>query len=417
MLQKIIEFRENEVKMGETMLSIKDRFSLIKAILATPQIIKAKPALILFLLQYLNKFKVKAVDGQLVIHSHLPPINSRAYSRFINDHLLSGSVGPSHAQIGLTNACPQNCAYCYNKNRTGKSMDKETIIQTIKDLKRLGVFWLGFTGGEPLLNKDIVEITESVGEGCAIKLFTTGCNLSPSLAAELKKAGLFYVSVSLDHWSGPEHDRIRGYQGAFQIALKAIEIFKSEGFHVSVSTVLTKERFQEATIERFLEFLTGLGVHEAWLSEAKPAVADLWNPQSVISETERRKLTAFQDRYNKQGKLTLNYLGHFEGKEHFGCTAGHKMVYIDACGEVSPCVFTPMSFGNVRHQPLPDIFREMRQHFPSAGECFINKNYRLLQEYYQGQVINREASLSIMREVEFGPFANFFQKLYGKEHR
>ena len=365
-----LSFGQPKLRIGEAMLSIKDRFSLFKAILATPQIIKAKPALNLFLLQYLSKFKVKAVDGQLVIHSHLPPINSRAYSRFINEHLLSGSVGPSHAQIGLTNACPQKCAYCYNKNRTGKLMDKETIIQTIRDLKQLGVFWLGFTGGEPLLNKDIVAITESVGDGCALKLFTTGCNLSPSLATDLKKAGLFYVSVSLDHWSEPEHDRIRGYQGAFQIALKAIEIFKNQGFHVSVSTVLTKESFREATIEHFLEFLTGLGVHEAWLSEAKPAVADLWNPQSVINEMEREKIAALQDRYNKQGKLTLNYLGHFEGKEHFGCTAGHKMVYIDAFGEVSPCVFIPMSFGNVQSQPLPDIFRELRQHFPSDRRMF-----------------------------------------------
>lgn len=393
-------------------MSIKDQFSLLKAILANPQIIKAKPSLNLFLLQYLRKFKVKAVDGQLVIHSHLPPINSRAYSRFINEHLLSEKVRPSHAQIGLTNACPQNCAYCYNKNRTGTKMDKATILQTIRDLKKLGVFWLGFTGGEPLLNKDIVEITESVGDGCVTKLFTTGCNLSPSLAADLKRAGLFYVSVSLDHWNEQEHDRIRDYQGAFQIALKAIEIFKNKGFHVSVSTVLTKNSFQEETIEHFLEFLTSLGVHEAWFSEAKPAVADLWNSQFVIGQMERNKLSALQDRYNKKGKLTVNYLGHFEGKEHFGCTAGYKMVYIDAFGEVSPCVFTPMSFGNAQHQPLPDIFSEMQRHFPSEGECFINKNYRLLQKYYQGQVIDKEYSLKIMQEVEFGPPASFFQKLY-----
>jgi MoaA/NifB/PqqE/SkfB family radical SAM enzyme len=394
------------------MLSIKQQFSLLKAILANPQIIRAKFSINLFLLQYLRKFKVKTVNSQLVIHSHLPSINSKAYSRFINEHLLSGTVRPSHAQIGLTNACPQNCAYCYNKNHTGKIMDKETIIQTIRDLKKLGVFWLGFTGGEPLLNKDILEITESVGDDCVIKLFTTGCNLTPSLAAGLKKAGLFYVSVSLDHWNEPEHDRIRGYQGAFQVALKAIEIFKNEGFHVSVSTVLTKDSFREEAIEHFLEFLTGLGVHEAWLSEAKPAIADLWNPQFVISEMERKKLSALQDRYNKKGKLTVNYLGHFEGKEHFGCTAGHKMVYIDAFGEVSPCVFIPMSFGNVRHQPLPDIFRKMQQHFPLEGECFINKNYRLLQKYYQGQLIDQEDSLRIIREVKFEPPGKFFQKLY-----
>lgn len=70
----------------------------------------------------------------------------------------------------------------------------------------MGVFWLGFTGGEPLLHKDLVEIVKSVGDDCAIKLFTTGSNLTPQLAKELKEAGLLYVSISLDHWDEAEHD-------------------------------------------------------------------------------------------------------------------------------------------------------------------------------------------------------------------
>jgi len=55
-------------------------------------------------------------------------------------------------------------------------MDTPTIKRVIGDLKKLGMFWLGFTGGEPLLNKDIVKITESASGDCAVKLFTTGCS-------------------------------------------------------------------------------------------------------------------------------------------------------------------------------------------------------------------------------------------------
>jgi sulfatase maturation enzyme AslB (radical SAM superfamily) len=170
---------------------------VLKALAANYQIIKAKPSLNLFMLQYMNKFRVINLGGRLIIHSHLPPLNSEAYTRFVNEHLLRKTNGPSHAQIGLTNACPQNCQYCYNKNRRGKTMDTATIIRLIGDLKRIGVLWLGFTGGEPLLNKDIVKICESAGSDVALKLFTTGCSLTRSLALDLKKAGLLYVSVSL----------------------------------------------------------------------------------------------------------------------------------------------------------------------------------------------------------------------------
>jgi len=95
-------------------------------------------------------------------------------------------------------------------------MDTATIKRLVNDLVRMGVFWLGLTGGEPLLNKNLVEIVETAGDGCAIKLFTTGMHPHPPNAPpDLKQAGLTYVSVSLDSPDEAEHDRIRRYPGAF----------------------------------------------------------------------------------------------------------------------------------------------------------------------------------------------------------
>ncbi len=395
------------------MSEFKNKIALAKALLSNIRIIRVKPSINLFLADYMKKFKLLNVGGQLIIHSHLPSINSKAFSRFINEHLLAKTEGPSHAQICLTNACPQNCRYCYNKNRSGELLNKDEIKRLIQELKEMGVVWLGFTGGEPLLNKDIVEIVESVGDDCAIKLFTTGVNLTENLAAELKRAGLLYVTVSLDHWNEEEHDRIRGYAGAFRTALRAIEIFKNNGIHTSVSSVLSREMVKENKVSELLEFLISLGIHEAWLSETKPTVEAFWNEASVITEEERLSLVSLQDKYNKEGRITVNYLGHFEGREHFGCNAGNKMVYIDAFGEVSPCVFTPMTFGNVRDKSVKTVFSEMKGHFPSESCCFINKNYELLKKHYKGQSpISKEDTLEMMKEVRFSPMSEFFRLYY-----
>jgi len=387
---------------------------ILKSLIANYRMIKVKPTLNFFLLQYMKKFRVLNIGGNLVIHSHLPPLNSDAYSRFVNEHLLSKTNGPSHAQIGLTNACPQNCQYCYNKNRRGKTMDTATIIGLIQDLKKMGVIWLGFTGGEPLLNKDIVKITESAGEDVALKLFTTGCTLTRQLAADLKKAGLMCVSVSLDHWQEKQHDEARRYRGAFLTALKAIDIFKKIGnFHIGVSAVLSRDMIRNGQVEEFLQFLIGLEIHEAWLSEAKPSIDAYWHEDLVITEEDRLYLCQLQDQYNKNGKITVNYLGHFEGREHFGCNAGHKMVYIDAFGEVSPCVFTPMTFGNIKENSIENLFSQMKHCFPSEECCFINKNYKLFQKYIRdNSTVSREDSFALMQEVQFGPLARFFQLYY-----
>jgi MoaA/NifB/PqqE/SkfB family radical SAM enzyme len=171
-------------------------------------------------------------------------------------------------------------------------------------------------------------------------------------------------------------------------------------------------------VQEFIDFLISLGIHEAWLSETKPTVEAFWNEASVITEEERLSLVSLQDKYNKEGKITVNYLGHFEGGEHFGCNAGNKMVYIDAFGEVSPCVFTPMTFGNIRDKSVQAVFSEMKEHFPSESCCFINKNYELLKKHYKGQSpISKEDTLEMMKEVRFSPMSEFFRLYYGRKTR
>lgn len=393
------------------MASLRERAALWGALSRNLRILKAGPRVNRFLLRYLSRFRVRDIGGNLIVHSHLPPINSPAYRRFIDEHLLRRTDGPSHAQVGLTDLCPQSCAYCYNRGRSGRVMDTVTIKRVIRELKELGVFWLGLTGGEPLLNKDLLEIVRSVGADCAVKLFTTGSTLTPKLASDLKKAGLFSVSVSLDDWREEEHDKARGARGAFREALRAIEVFKkTDGLHVGVSAVLSKEMIVRDEVEELLSFLSSLGVHEAWLSEAKPSVQGFWKSDLVITEKERKNLVALQDRCNRDGGITVNYLGHFEGSEHFGCNAGNKMVYVDSFGEVSPCVFVPMTFGNVMERPVGDIYRDMRRHFPSEGSCFINKNYPLLQKHSRGRIpIGKVESEKLLAEVRFGPLAKFFE--------
>jgi MoaA/NifB/PqqE/SkfB family radical SAM enzyme len=290
-------------------------------------------------------------------------------------------------------------------------METEAIIRLIQDLKSMGVFWIGFTGGEPLLNKDIVRITESAGNDVAVKLFTTGCTLTKQRASDLKNAGLYSVSVSLDHWTDEVHDRIRGYPGAFRTALNAIDIFKDLGdVHVGVSTVVSPTMLRNRQVEQFLKFLESLDIHEAWLSEPKPSIESLWNEDAVITEAERVELCRLQDHYNKKGTMTINYLGHFEGKEHFGCTAGNKMVYVDACGNVSPCVFLPVSLGNVKESSIRQIYAKMKPRFPTENRCFVNANYRLVQKNYHNEVpMNESDTQKMLEEVQFEPLSRFFQ--------
>lgn len=391
------------------------KIAVLKALASTPRVLKAGPGRIRFLCRYMREFRIQRAGRNIILHSHLPPLNSTAYRRFVDEHLVARSEGPAHAQIGLTDQCPQKCGYCYNRGRKGAAMDTPTILRVIRELREMGVFWLGFTGGEPLLNKDIVEITKAASSDCAVKLFTTGCGLTPALAAGLRDAGLFSVSVSLDHWEEERHDRSRGFPGAFRTALRAIETFRAAGgIQVGVSAVLSKDMLSPERTEALIEFLEGLGIDEAWLSEAKPSVPALWSGDASITEEERRALTALQDRRNRRKGLTINYLGHFESGSRFGCNAGRKMVYVDAFGEVSPCVFAPMTFGNVRSATLRDIHRDMARYFPAGSACFMNENFRLFRGREGGGIpLPRDEAVALLKDARFGPPPEFERLIRG----
>jgi sulfatase maturation enzyme AslB (radical SAM superfamily) len=146
-------------------------FDIRKSIVANPQIVLAKPSLNTFPVRYMQKFTPQKVGGKVVLHSHLPPLNSIAYKRFVDEHFLQQNNKPSHAQIGITNICKQNCDYCYNKGRIGTPMDTSTIIDIGKKLIDMGVFWLGFTKGEPLMNPYLVRITKNLGDRCSALCF------------------------------------------------------------------------------------------------------------------------------------------------------------------------------------------------------------------------------------------------------
>ncbi len=391
--------------------------AIIASLSANPRILRAKPAVNLFLAGYIRKFRPRRVGGHLILHSHLPPLNSSAYARFVDEHILGGCQGPSHAQIGITNACPQKCGFCYNRDRTGDPMDTSTILRTIGELQRMGVVWLGLTGGEPLLNPDIGSIVRKAAEKCAVKLFTTGCGLTASLASELRQAGLFSVSVSLDHWDPEAHDLGRGYPGAYSEALRAIEVFKAQGIDTGVSSVLSGDTMSMEGVRRFLAFLDTLEVNEAWISEVKPSGRRSWNGGDVCTESDREALTALQDRLNRKSGMTVNYLGHFEGAGHFGCNAGTKMIYVDAFGEVSPCVFTPLSFGNVGTRSIFGIWNEMSMLFSPSSSCFASENHHLYSRYDTGSLpISPEGSRALMREAVFlGPAR--FQRILNNRGR
>jgi MoaA/NifB/PqqE/SkfB family radical SAM enzyme len=333
----------------------------------------------------------KLDDGRIVINSFMPPFPSRAFGTLVNGlHALrEGRAIPISVYIAVTNRCRYRCWHCSRDHRDGAELGTEAMVRLVADLQDMGLSIIGFTGGEPLLRDDIEEIIASVDERSSSVLFTSGDGLTAERALRLKDAGLFGVAVSLDHYSPEVHDRRRGVEGAFGSAVTAIRNCRERGFYTMIQLVATRDLIEGDAIDRYLELAGSLGVHEIRLLEPMPTGKLLdGDPACCISCEQRETLRWLHTRTNRSQSLTkVCAFAHVEHEERYGCGAGFQHFYIDGSGNVCPCDFVPVSFGNVRDERVSSIFATMSTELGKPRRrCFLMEKATALRELFDGQL-------------------------------
>ncbi|MGM0490453.1 MAG: radical SAM/SPASM domain-containing protein [Planctomycetota bacterium] len=303
-------------------------------------------------------------DGKLYINAFFPPYPSKPFDRFLAN-TLQGKRVPYSVYFGVTDRCPFKCAHCsYGMHREGR-LTTEQAIDVIGQIKSLSAATIGFTGGEPLMRDDLVELVRAVGEDMSSVLFTTGHRLTEELARELKHAGLDTIMIGLESDDLSEHDGIRGVPGSFSEALSAVALSRDAGFHTAISTVATKQKIADGKIERMAELAARHGVHEFRILEPVPTGRFHHRKDQILSQAESKQLADFHKQWNRGNRRpAISAFSHLESDEMFGCGAAFHHLFIDALGNVCPCDLTPLSFGNVLEQPLEDIWSGLGELFP-----------------------------------------------------
>ncbi len=164
---------------------------------------------------------------------------------------------PPRMDLALTYECNNNCFFCYTggpqKGRELSTAEWKTVLDKLWDS---GIPQVVFTGGEPTLRNDLVELVEHAQQ-FVTGLITNGRRLA-DLAPELHRVSLDYVQVSIESDRPEVHDRMVGAKGAWKETCDGIRGAIAAGLEVITNTTLTKEN-----VERFpdlIEFGPSLGL-------------------------------------------------------------------------------------------------------------------------------------------------------------
>lgn len=164
-----------------------------------------------------------------------------------------------YVRIAVTEKCNLRCTYCMPEEGVDfqgreKILQKEEILRIIKVLGRMGVKKVRFTGGEPLVRKDIVELVEGAANTPGIRAvhMTTNGLLFDRYADRLLKAGLTGVNISLDTLDSEKFVRITRREGMAKVK-ESIQLALDTGFpRVKINVVLMRG-FNEVELRDFTE--------------------------------------------------------------------------------------------------------------------------------------------------------------------
>jgi len=335
------------------------------------------------------------------------PSDALRYGRRSGDlpsHLLQFSLDKKPVVVwNVTRSCNLKCMHCYAhavERSHERELSTEEAFGMLDDLAQFGVPVVLFSGGEPLLRKDLLELSSyAVSKGMRAVISTNGTLISREKARDLKKVGLSYVGVSLDG-IGEINDRFRGKKGAFQDAMAGIRNCQEVGLKVGLRFTINRLNIQE--VPPIFDLLEEMKIprvcfyHLVYAGRGSELVAE-----DLDHDETRRVVDLIIDRtreIHERGilKEVLTVDNHADGpylylrmmkersgrakevlellKMNEGNNSGRGIGCISWDGSVHADQFwRHYSFGNIRERPFSEIWTDLSN--PLMGKLKEKKRY------------------------------------------
>ena len=319
----------------------------------------------------LNSLKVIAkIDGANVYNLYNPPQPSAAGMRALErkvKEIIFKSIFPATANLAITHECQCRCRHCSAEPFVDPDREEVTsdeVKRVIDGAMELGSSLVIFTGGEPMLKGGLYELIDYVPKDKAMPMmFTNGQFLTQKNVDRLAQAGLVTMNISIDDPDARKHDAYRKVPNLWTSAMEGAGRALDAGILVGMSTYATHESLADGSVERLINIALEKGFKEITIFDCIPSGRFLKNTELILTDDDREKIIALYDKYHEGdypiGVVAMSKVNSPEGA---GCFGAYAQFYMTAYGDINPCDFNPISFGNIREKPIELIWNQMISH-------------------------------------------------------
>lgn len=296
------------------------------------------------------------------------------------------SYAPFLVVWNFTNACNLRCKHCYQRadKPTPDELTKQEAMDAVDEMADAGVAYIAFSGGEPLVRKDFFQVTRKAKEReMGVAIATNGTLLTEDKLKKLEELDCQYIQISLDGLRDT-HNRMRGFN-AYERTIEGIENAVNSDITVGIAMTVTKDNLHEVddVIDLTEELGADIFMHYNFIPTGRGEdmmALDIFPREReellamLASESRKRKInllstapqygrvaakggivsathfdTVGQDEKAQEG---VKFLADFIG----GCGCGRLYWALQPNGDLTPCVFFPVTLGNIRHDSFLDVW-------------------------------------------------------------
>jgi len=321
-------------------------------------------------LNVLNGLKVIAHRGDALVYNlYNPPqptkAGMRALVRKLNE-TITGKVVPATSNLSITHKCHCKCVHCSADpfiDPSRKELTTDEIKTVVDDALDLGSSLVIFVGGEPLIHPDIFELIRYVDKDRAMPMiFTNGWLLEES-AEKLAEAGLATLNISIDSSEPELHDEMRRVKGLYKRAFAGARKCREVGILTGISTYAHHQSLKSGQLEKLLKMAQDEGFHEVTIFDCIPSGRFLKDPSVMLTADEKKQVVELAMKYHEMDHpMGVVAQAIVNSEIGVGCFGAYAQFYMTAYGDINPCDFNPVRFGNVREKSLKEIWYEMISH-------------------------------------------------------
>jgi MoaA/NifB/PqqE/SkfB family radical SAM enzyme len=245
-----------------------------------------------------------------------------------------------------------SCAKFLLPEKEKKRLSVSEYASLGRQLDELGCVSVNVTGGEPLMREDVADIITALNSRNKItSLITNGIRLSREKIRFYSSLEIDNIIVSLESAQAEENDRIRGYPGHFAAVMQIIKWAREEKVKLGISLTLGDFNFK-----KIYELIKFAQENSVFLYIAHGGSVGNWaNSQHIfLSERNAQEVLSLIKRHKR---MKIDFSANLS--LYPGCPAILEKIFITPYGDILPCTFIPISFGNLRQEPLAVIWKRM----------------------------------------------------------